>query len=64
MTASTHLNDTKNFGQIDPGKNPSVGKTSEREGVLLISSILEITLAKIKTNRLLISSSNSVHEFD
>jgi hypothetical protein len=44
------LNDTINFWSNRPWKNPSVGKTSEREGVLLISSILEITSAKIKTN--------------
>jgi hypothetical protein len=43
------LNDTINFWSNRPWKNPSVGKTSEREGVL-ISSILEITSAKIKTN--------------
>jgi hypothetical protein len=39
---------TINFWSNRPWKNPSVGKTSEREGVLLISSILEITSAKIK----------------
>ena len=37
------LNDTMNFWSNRPWKNPSVGKTSEREGVLLISSNLEIT---------------------
>ena len=37
------LNDTINFWSNRPWKNPSVGKTSEREGVLLISSMLEIT---------------------
>jgi hypothetical protein len=42
------FNDTMNFWSNRPWKNPNVGKTSEREGVLLISSILEITSAKIK----------------
>jgi hypothetical protein len=43
-------------GSLRPWKNPNVGKTSEREGVLLISSILEITSAKINQQQLLISS--------
>jgi len=42
------FNDTINFWSNRPWKNPNVGKTSEREGVLLISSNLEITSAKIK----------------
>ena len=42
------FNDTINFWSNRPWKNPSVGKTSEREGVL-ISSNLEITSAKIKS---------------
>jgi hypothetical protein len=50
------LNDTINFWSNRPWKNPSVGKTSEREGVLLISSNLEITSAKINQQQLLISS--------
>jgi hypothetical protein len=41
------FNDTINFWSNRPWKNPNVGKTSEREGVL-ISSNLEITSAKIK----------------
>ena len=37
MTASTHLNDTKNFGQIDPGKTPVWGKpVREREFFLFL----------------------------
>jgi hypothetical protein len=50
------LNDTINFWSNRPWKNPSVGKTSEREGVLLISSNLKITSAKINQQQLLISS--------
>jgi hypothetical protein len=42
------FNDAINFWSNRPWKNPNVGKTNEREGVLLISSILEITSAKIK----------------
>jgi len=42
------FNDTINFWSNRPWKNPSVGKTSEREGVLLISSNLEITSAEFK----------------
>ena len=49
------LNDTINFWSNRPWKNPSVGKTSEREGVL-ISSNLKITSAKINQQQLLISS--------
>jgi hypothetical protein len=44
------FNDTIEFWSNRPWKNPSVGKTSEREGVLLISSNLKITSAKNKTN--------------
>jgi hypothetical protein len=50
------FNDTINFWSNRPWKNPSVGKTSEREGVLLISSNLKITSAKINQQQLLISS--------
>jgi hypothetical protein len=43
------FNDTINFWSNRPWKNPSVGKTSEREGVLLISSIFgNYISAKIK----------------
>jgi hypothetical protein len=50
------LNHTINFWSNRPWKNPSVGKTSEREGVLLISSNLKITSAKINQQQLLSSS--------
>ena len=48
MTASTHLNDTKNFGQIDPGKTPVWGKPVREREFFLFLQILEITSAKIK----------------
>jgi hypothetical protein len=48
MTASTHLNDTKNFGQIDPGKTPVWGKPMREREFFLFLQILKITSAKIK----------------
>jgi hypothetical protein len=48
--------DTINFWSNRPWKNPSVGKTSEREEFFLFLQILEITSAKINQQQLLISS--------
>ena len=42
MTASTHLNDTKNFGQIDPGKTP-VWEKPVREREFLFLQFSKIT---------------------
>jgi hypothetical protein len=44
------FNDTIDFWSNRPWKNPSVGKTSEREGVLLISSNSGNYISKNKTN--------------
>ena len=43
MTASTHLNDTKNFGQIDPGKTPVWGKPVREREFFLFLQFSEIT---------------------
>jgi hypothetical protein len=50
------FNDTIDFWSNRPWKNPSVGKTSEREEFFLFLQILEITSAKINQQQLLISS--------
>jgi hypothetical protein len=42
MTTSTHLNDTKNFGQNDSGKTPVWGKLV-REREFLFLQFSEIT---------------------
>jgi hypothetical protein len=43
MTASTHLNDTKNFGQNDPGKTPVWGKPVREREFFLFLQFSEIT---------------------
>ena len=48
MTASTHLNDTKNFGQIDPGKTPVWGKPMREREFFLVLQFWKLHQQKLK----------------